>query len=637
MATATPQAILQQYWGYETFRPLQLDIIESVLAGKDTLALLPTGGGKSICFQVPALCGEGICLVVSPLIALMKDQVKNLVDKGIRAYAIYSGMHLSDIDRILDNCIHGEVDFLYLSPERLNSELALARIKQMQVRLIAIDEAHCISQWGYDFRPSYLNIIEIRELFPSVPLIALTATATEAVVEDIQEKLGFRLNAAVFQKSFARPNLSYVVLYEENKRNKMLEILQKIQGSGVVYVQNRKETKEVAYFLHKNGIKADYYHAGRHGDVRAVVQERWIKNEIRIIVATNAFGMGIDKPDVRVVIHLTLPDSLEAYFQEAGRGGRDGAKAYGILLYNQADRIKHERYFDQAYPSLAEIRKVYQALGSYYQLAIGAGQGQTFDLDLAHFARTYDFKPVETLHALKLLMKEEYINLTENLFFPSTLQVVARREVLYDYMLRNSKLERLLQVILRWYQGAFNHDVNIKEQKLAQHLRVRLEQLVAMLEKLQKDGLIRYKPRKDAPQLTFLTERLPKESMSIDQKRYQFLKERQEQRLNAALHYAETLQCRSQLLLAYFGEQGAAACGHCDVCLGRHERYVKHNEYYTIKNKLEYLLKQEPMELRALVDQFPMDIREKVLQAIQHLMDNQVIVRTGQQRLRWEV
>ena len=631
----TPHEVLKQYWGYDDFRPLQLDIVQSVLEGKDTLALLPTGGGKSICFQVPALCMEGICVVVSPLIALMKDQVRNLLKNGIRAYAIYSGMSIADIDRIFDNCVHGQVDFLYLSPERLGSELAIERIKQMKVSLLAIDEAHCISQWGYDFRPSYLNIAEIREWLPKTPIIALTATATAPVVEDIQEKLTFRKGAQVFQKSFARENLSYSVLYEENKRAKMLEILKNIGGSGVVYVQNRRETKDIAHYLHRNGVSADYYHAGRSPETRELVQENWIKNKVRIIVATNAFGMGIDKPDVRAVVHLTLPDCLEAYFQEAGRGGRDGQQAYGVLLYNQSDRLKHEKHFRQSFPSVKDIRRVYQALGSYYQLAVGSGLGQTFDFDVVDFSKRFNLNPVESLHALKILAKEEYLELSENIFFPSTLQVIVRRDELYDYTLRNARMEKLLKVILRSYQGAFNHDVNIREEKLAKFLGIKPKELVALLYKLTKDAIILYKPQKDAPQLTFLTERLPEKEMTIDKKRYQFLKERQQKRMDLALNYAETLQCRSQLLLAYFDEKGAPACGQCDVCRGRHQRYVKHHEYYHIKTKIEYFLKQNPMELKPLVDGFETDIRQKVLQAVQHLLDHNVLTKDNNNQLRW--
>ncbi len=635
-ASVTPHEVLKKYWQYDDFRPLQLDIIQSVLAKRDTLALLPTGGGKSLCFQVPALCQSGICVVVSPLIALMKDQVKNLVDRGIRAYALYSGMRLTDIDRILDNCVHGQVDFLYLSPERLGTELAKARLQQMNVCMLAVDEAHCISQWGYDFRPAYLNIAEIRELWPNVPVIALTATATATVVQDIQDKLEFGKNSQVFSKSFARLNLSYVVLYEEDKRQKMLEILQRIPGSGIVYVQNRRETQEVAAYLRRQNIHADYYHAGRDNNTREKVQEAWINNRIRIIVATNAFGMGIDKPDVRVVIHLTMPDSLEAYFQEAGRGGRDGKKAYGILLYNQSDRINQERNLQQAFPTLQEIRRVYQALGSYYQLAIGSALGETFDLDVVDFARTYSLPPRETLQALKHLMHEEYLYLSEQVFFPSTLQVIVAKETLYEYIIKNSKLQHLVNVIFRSYQGALSQPVHVREAELSRYLRLKPEELVAMLQKLEKDGLITYKPQKDAPQLTFVRERLPEEGIIIDQKRYQFLQQRQEKRLQKAVHYAETLQCRQQVLLAYFNEMGADACGSCDVCLGRHERYVKHQEYFTIKNKLEYELKKSPSPLQPLVAKFADNSQEKVLKAIEHLLDNQVIVRTGNNQLRWE-
>jgi ATP-dependent DNA helicase RecQ len=397
-----PLDILHQHWGHPQFRPQQEAIIQSVLDGCDTLALLPTGGGKSICFQVPALCQEGICLVISPLIALMKDQVQNLQKKGISALAIYAGMAYRDIDRLLDNCVHGEVKFLYLSPERLASDLAIARIKQMKVSLIAVDEAHCISQWGYDFRPPYLEIAQVREFFPQVPLIALTATATPEVVQDIQEKLAFK-NQQVFQSSFARPNLAYIVRPSEAKENQLLEILQKVPGCGVVYVRNRGKTKEIAQLLQKKRISADYYHAGLSPDERSSKQDAWISGRTRIMVSTNAFGMGIDKSDVRTVIHLELPDSLEAYFQEAGRAGRDGQKSYAVLLYNQSDRRSLEYQYTQAFPSLDEARQVYRALGSYFQLALGGGQGESYDFDISNFCQSYNLELVRTFNCLKLL------------------------------------------------------------------------------------------------------------------------------------------------------------------------------------------------------------------------------------------
>ncbi|MDC0230657.1 RecQ family ATP-dependent DNA helicase [Aureispira] len=618
----TPHEALKKYWGFDNFRSLQLEIIQSVLDRKDTLALLPTGGGKSICFQVPAMCLPGICIVVSPLISLMKDQVQTLTQNGINAYAIYSGMKAATIDRILDNCVHGKIDFLYLSPERLSSNLAIERIKKMNVALIAVDEAHCISQWGYDFRPSYLNIAKIRDVLPQISIVALTATATSPVVKDIQEKLLFGKESSVFQKSFSRDNLSYVVLSEENKQTKMLDVLQKISGSGIVYVQNRKETKDIATVLNRNGISADYYHAGLSGDIREKVQNNWIKDKIRIIVATNAFGMGIDKPDVRVVVHFVLPDSLEAYFQEAGRCGRDGNKAYAVLLFNQSDRLRLEKLFTQAYPSIKKIRRVYQALGSYFQLAVGSGLWQTFDFNLVDFSKTYDLKPLETLFVLKVLMKEEYIELSENLFSPSTLQIIIRKEELYDYLLRNSKMDKLLKVILRSYQGAFSQPVKIREGQLAQFLNIPQKELVSLLFKLHKDGILRYDPQKDAPQLTFLTERLPQEEIKIDQIRYNFLKKRQETRMLKTLQYAETIQCRSQMLLEYFDEKDSDLCGKCDVCLGRHDSYVQSGEYVEIKSKIESLLKIRPMELRALVDNFSPNIKEKVLETVQHLLDN---------------
>ncbi|MCP4439652.1 MAG: RecQ family ATP-dependent DNA helicase [Aureispira sp.] len=632
----TPQQALKKHWGYDNFRPLQLDIIQSVLDGIDTLALLPTGGGKSVCFQVPAICSEGIAIVVSPLIALMKDQVKNLTDRGIRAYAIYSGMNIKDIDRILDNCVHGQTKFLYLSPERLASEIAIERIKKMNVSLLAIDEAHCISQWGYDFRPSYLNIAEIREVLdPKVPVIALTATATTPVVVDIQEKLAFREQRKVFQKSFARDNLAYVVLQEENKRAKLLDILKKVKGSSVVYVLNRRETKEIALFLRKNRITADYYHAGLSNPKRSEIQEAWIKNKTRVIVATNAFGMGIDKPDVRSVVHITLPDSLEAYFQEAGRAGRDGKKAYGVLLYNQTDRDRLQKQLIQAFPPLKEIRQVYQALGSYYQLAIGSGFGHSFDFNLVDFSRKFNFEPIKAVHALKILVKEGILELSENVFFPSTLQIITKKEFLYDYMLRNPKMERLVKTILRSYQGAFNHDVNVKEERLAQFLKMSKFELVKSLEKLQRDQIIRYKPKKDMPQLTFLVERLNVQNVAIDKELYGFLKLRQEKRVEAALNYAESLQCRSQLLLDYFDEENPPVCGKCDVCLERHREVPTDEELKAMSTKIKQLLYRKALPLKEISSSFSPNQLKRVLYVISYLIDNDFVAQDSNKLLKW--
>lgn len=634
----TPHQVLKQYWGYDEFRPLQLDIVESALAGNDTLALLPTGGGKSICFQVPALCKSGVCIVVSPLIALMKDQVHNLKKRGINAHAIFSGMAYKDIDRILDNCVHGEVKFLYLSPERLATDLARERIRRMNVSFIAVDEAHCISQWGYDFRPSYMQIATLRELKPDVPVIALTATATAPVVADIQTRLAFTNDPnrrRVFQKSFARDNLAYIVLHEENKLAKLLEILQRVQGSGVVYVQNRRETKDIAQFLQRNGISADFYHAGLSPDQRSTIQDKWINNQIRIIVSTNAFGMGIDKPDVRVVVHLTMPESLEAYFQEAGRGGRDGNKAYAVLLYNQNDRQKLERQYEVAFPPLKDVRNVYRALGSYYQLAIGSAAAMSFDFDVVEFCKRYDFDPIFVLNALKILAQEGYLEVSEQIFQPPTLQILVSREQLYDYLLKNQKLQRLLNLILRSFQGVANHDVQVNEYKLAGAAGMDLPILVQTLQKLHQEQIIRYTPQKDSPQLTFLTERLHENDVVFDRERYEFLRSRYLERMTASLNYAESTRCRSQLLLEYFNERNAPTCGKCDVCTGMHDDHLTAEQFETFKTQLRTLLQQKALPLTQITRHFPSNLHARLLKAIEFLVDNQFLIYTHEKFLRW--
>ena len=416
--------VLKHYWGFNSFRPLQEEIIQSVLNGHDTLALLPTGGGKSLCFQIPALVKEGICIVVSPLVALMKDQVENLKSKGINAVAIYAGMGKREIDILLDNCIYGKIKFLYISPERLMSELVRVRISYMDVNLIAIDEAHCISQWGYDFRPPYLKISELREILPEVPVIALTATATAFVREDIVEKLAFK-NPKVFVQSFSRKNLSYVVFDLDDKYKKLMDIVTNVRGSGLVYVRNRRETSEVALFLQRNGIAADFYHAGLERDERSRKQEEWKRNQIRVMVATNAFGMGIDKPDVRFVVHLDLPESLEAYYQEAGRGGRDEHRAFAVLLANQSDQLALRAKYTDSFPAVEEIKKTYHYLGSYFQLAYGAGEGLNFNFDLADFCKRFKLGVIKTIAALKFLEHDEYITLSENIFLPSRVMFTA--------------------------------------------------------------------------------------------------------------------------------------------------------------------------------------------------------------------
>ncbi len=626
---ARPIEILQQYWGYEQFRPLQEPIIHSVLDGNDTLALMPTGGGKSICFQVPALCQEGVCLVISPLIALMKDQVENLQKRNIRAAAIYSGMHYRDIDRTLDNAAHGHLKFLYLSPERLNSELAQERIKRMPVNLIAVDEAHCISQWGYDFRPAYLNIVQLRELVPNTPMIAVTATATKEVVKDIQEKLAFK-KGQVFEKSFARENLAYAVLTEENKDAKLLDILKRVPGSAVIYVRNRRKTKDLATLLVKQRIRASYYHAGLDPDERTARQEAWIGGKIRVMVATNAFGMGIDKADVRLVVHMGLPDSLEAYFQEAGRAGRDGQKAYAVLLYNQSDRLNLEKNYERAFPSLTEIRQVYRALGSYFQLALGAGAGQSYDFDLIEFSQNFQLSPITVHNSLKMLEQSEWVVLTDAVFVPSSLKILVSKDELYDYQLRHPKMDLIIKTILRTYQGAFQHFINIREKQLAHFLKMSGAELRKALELLQKEGIISYQPQKDKPQVIFTKERVDADNLALDHQLYQFRKKRYRERISAAIAYAEKVICRSQQLLHYFGQTDAKTCGICDVCTGRTSSELDEDSFEAYKNKIRMLLSKEQLKLDELVQSFHPKREHEVLQTIDYLVDEGFLILEGE-------
>lgn len=632
MATR-PIDILRNYWGYDSFRPLQEEIIESVLAGKDTLALMPTGGGKSICFQAPALAQEGICIVISPLIALMKDQVQQLQNRNIPAVAVHSGMRYRDIDRLLDNCVYGDTKLLYLSPERLSTELAQERIKRMKVSLIAVDEAHCISQWGYDFRPAYLEIAEAREWLPDVPVLALTATATPEVVTDIQEKLEFRA-PNVLQKSFARKNLAYVVLHEEGKEEKLVDILRKVPGSGIVYVRSRRKTKEIALMLRRRGIRADFYHAGLSPQERAEKQDAWVGNQTRIIVSTNAFGMGIDKPDVRTVVHLELPDSLEAYFQEAGRAGRDGQRAYATLLYNDYDRRNLERRFELSYPPMSEIRRVYRALGSYYQLATGSGQGQSFNFDIVDFTQNFQLDIVTTFNALQILEQAGWIALTDAVFQPAGLRIKVSKDELYDYQLRNPKMDKVLKAVLRTYHGAFSNYLNLREAQLARFLKISDAELRQSFLKMKQDNIIDYQPQSDEPQLIFLQERVDPDNLAIDQQLYVFRKNRHLERIKAAIRYAETPVCRSQQLLAYFGESDAPPCGICDVCTGRNKAKLSREDFEKLKGKIEMVLRRESLPLKEVVESFSPKWRERVIETLEFLVDEGVVRKEGD-RLVW--
>jgi ATP-dependent DNA helicase RecQ len=571
-----PVEILKKYWNYDRFRPLQEEIINAVLAKKEVLALLPTGGGKSVCFQVPALAMEGICIVISPLIALMKDQVEQLKKREIPAKAIFSGMSYREIDIALDNCVFGGVKFLYVSPERLQTAIFKERIKKMKVNLLAIDEAHCISQWGYDFRPPYLEIATFRESLKDVPCIALTATATREVRIDIQEKLNFsKSNTAVFQKSFSRENLSYSCFYEENKEKKLLKILHSVGGSSVVYVQSRKRTKNIAGFLMKHQINADFYHAGLPNEARNTKQENWIKNKTRVIVATNAFGMGIDKPDVRTVVHLDLPNSLEAYYQEAGRAGRDEQKAYGVLLYNQADIENLQTQTLQNFPSIDTIRNVYQRLANYYKIAVGSGEMTSYNFDIEEFTKSFSLGKdhqndyLKVYYSLKELEQQGFLQLNEAINKPSQVLFLVDNAKLYEFQVADANMDIFIKTVLRMYGGeAFTNYTNISESAIAKKLNADTQTIANQLFFLQKSNILDYIPQNDKPQLTFLTPRYNAPDLPFDTKSYQARQERQEKKMEMMVHYAQhSHRCRTQLLQEYFDEKTDKTCGICDNCL----------------------------------------------------------------------
>lgn len=612
--------ILKHYWGFDTFRPLQEDIIDAVLNGQDTLALLPTGGGKSLCFQVPALLKEGICIVVSPLIALMKDQVENLKAKGIQAVAIYAGMGKREIDILLDNCIYGKIKFLYLSPERLLSPIVKERLSYMNVNLFAIDEAHCISQWGYDFRPPYLLLKDLRLIHPLVPIIALTATATKFVRKDITEKL--ELNSPkLFVKSFARKNLSYVVMDLEDKYGKVLDILKNVKGSGLIYVRNRRETTEVALFLKRQQIAADFYHAGLEKNERSSKQDAWKQNKIRVMVATNAFGMGIDKPDVRFVVHLDLPESLEAYYQEAGRAGRDERRAFAVLLANRSDQLALKSKYTDSFPSVEEIKKTYHYLGSYYQLAYGAGAGLSFPFDLAEFCKRFNLGVIKTIAALKFLEHDGYLTLSENIFLQSRLMFLQSHEDVYRFQIENSAYDPLIKTVLRAYGGSFDQYVKINENEVAGRLKLSYHTVVSMLKKLEEQEMISYLPQTDKPQLQFILPRADQLHLDIDVRYISLRKKIQEDQIAAVLAYAATPSCRSIQLLSYFDEPYADKCGLCDVCVAEKKAQDLDELEEKIAFEIATLLQSDPHSLDELVTGIKTGSESDRLQQIRALLD----------------
>lgn len=602
METELFHNILKEYWGYTSFRPLQEDIIQSVWEKRDTLGLMPTGGGKSLTFQVPVMAMDGICLVVTPLIALMKDQVDNLRERGIKAAAVYSGMSRDEIITTLENCIFGGYKFLYVSPERLSSDIFLTKLQAMDVCLLVVDESHCISQWGYDFRPSYLKIADIRETLINVPVLALTATATPEVVDDIQEKLRFK-EKNVFRTSFLRDNLSYVVRSADNKVGELIHILKSVPGSGIVYVRSRRQTKEIAQTLKKEGLRADYFHAGLSYEDKIFKQNAWKDDECPVIVSTNAFGMGIDKPDVRIVVHMDLPNSPEEYFQEAGRAGRDGKKSYSVILYTKSDSVKLKKRISDTFPEKELIVRVYEALGNYFQVAVGSGAGRAFDFDLIEFCSRFKLPSLQTHHALKILELAGYLEYTDEIDARSKLRFLIYRDDMYSLRLEPIT-DELLHTIMRSYTGVFSDDIYIDESMLASRIGKTRQEVYDILVNLSKLRYISYVPAKKTPFIIYTSSREDIKFITIPQSVYEERKKRFSKRIHSIIDYAENSDvCRSRMLLVYFGETNSKDCGCCDVCLRKNESGLSNWEYRLIGEKLEEAFKsQTTYRLNELVD-----------------------------------
>lgn len=616
--------ILKEHWGYDQFRPLQEDIILSVLDGRDTMALLPTGGGKSICFQVPALALGGLCIVVSPLIALMKDQVENLRKRHVKAAALFSGMTHEQISNTIDNCLFDkDMRFLYVSPERLKTDLFRLNLQRMPVTMFAIDEAHCISQWGYDFRPPYLEIAEIRQFFPQAPVLALTATATPEVVIDIQDKLKFKKHN-VFQKSFKRDNLTYYVIKEQDKNGRMLRIIHRYPGTGIVYVRNRRKTQETAEFLRSQGISADFYHAGLDGQTRDRKQQEWMDGKTRIIVSTNAFGMGIDKPDVRFVIHIDIPDTLEGYFQEAGRGGRDLKPSIAVMLYDESDIRELYRNFRTSFPPLEFIQHIYKDLCNLFRIAINSGQDESYSFDITEFSLQRKYSPLEVYNAIRLLEKTGAISYDEGSYSPATLMFVATRQELetYESDPRYARAVPFIQLLLRSYSGLFSQNVIIDEKEIARRAECSSEKVVERLHYLTRVGLVDYQPASSLPKICFAMNRVDESRLFYDTSFYTKRKEVAEKRLQSVVNYVQHESiCRSRLLLAYFGETKSAACGKCDICLSKANELVTKEEYAEISEQVRRIHSACP-DIKALVWKLaPLYNEEKVVKVVRRMVD----------------
>jgi ATP-dependent DNA helicase RecQ len=593
--------VLKKYWGYDDFRPLQGDIIQSVASGRDTLGLMPTGGGKSLTFQVPAMLADGVCLVVTPLIALMKDQVENLQKRGIKAMAIHSGMGGNEMSVAFDNLVFGGYKFLYISPERLGTVQFREKLQHIKVSLIAVDEAHCISQWGYDFRPSYLKLAEIREFVPGIPVLALTATATPEVVDDIQERLLFK-QKNVFRKSFERANVVYVVRRADDKDRQLLTMLSKVPGSAIVYVRNRKKTQEIAKFLLDNGVKADFFHAGLSHTMRDIRQKEWTSGSTRVMVATNAFGMGIDKPDVRLVVHMEAPDSLEAYFQEAGRAGRDEHRAYAVLLWSNIDKARLHRQLTQSFPEVELVRRIYDALGNFFQLAVGSGYLMCYDFNIGRFCAAYGFSAVSVFSSLKLLERAGYLEFSEDLDMPSRLMFLMQRDDLYKFQVSNANFDLFVKLMLRSYTGLFTDYVPIDEDVLAVRANTNRQVVYDFLKNLSRLKVIHYIPQRNGPQIVYSQPREESRYVVLSKEVYALRRANYEKRIEAVIDYASSGHvCRSRLLLNYFGQQQAPNCGHCDVCIERKKQNLSDDRFDELEQTIRKLLSEKPLLYNELI------------------------------------
>lgn len=626
--------ILTRYWGFTSFKPLQEDIIRSVIEGRDTLALMPTGGGKSITFQVPALAKEGTCLVITPLIALMKEQVSRLNSLEIRSLAIHSAMSKEEIDITIENCIYGDYKFLYVSPERVSTQLFQGKIGRFNLSLVAIDEAHCISQWGYDFRPSYLKLASLRDrIAPDIPFLALTATATKNVIEDIMDKLAFR-EKNVLRTSFARKNISYLVRQVDVKGTYLVKTLNKVNGSGIVYVRSRKRSKEVAEMLVGNGIDADFYHAGLPDELRNKKQTSWSAGKTRVIVATNAFGMGIDKADVRFVIHWDIPDSIENYFQESGRAGRDNKPAYAVLLYSPADKTRLNDSLRQKFPPVEKIKDTYEALCNFLMVPLGAGKDNVFDFNMAEFVSRYRLPVIETFNSLAFLQREGYVEFTEEINNPSRVHFIVGRDDLYKFQVANESFDGFVKLLLRSYTGMFTEFVAINEESLARKAALTRDNVYQYLVKLSSLNIIRYIPGRKTSLVIFTEERLVRKALLISPENYLHVKEKYSARLEKMIDYAESNnRCRSVMLLDYFGEE-SDRCGTCDVCRERNELDLSKYEFDIILEEIKSILAEKNPDSGELVGMISYP-EEKVIKVIRWLLDHNKIVPDKDHKLSW--